>query len=444
MKTPICDFVSEYNSKNPLRFHMPGHKGKSFLGIESLDITEITGADVLYNANGIIRQSEENASSLFSSRLTLYSAEGTSLSIRATLLMLKKYAEQSGKKPLILAGRNAHKTFITAAAILNIDVEWIFSQENIITSNIDGKLLEKRIKEVKPTAVYLTSPDYLGNILDIKALSRITEKYGVTLVVDNAHGAYLKFFDKSLHPIDSGADICFDSAHKTLPVLTGGAYLHIADKAPLFFSIEAENALSAFASTSPSYLILQSLDKANNYLENDIKNDLKRVSKAITELKTKLKNNGYSFIGNEPLKLTISAKEYGYLGTYLAKELEKENIFCEFCDPDFLTFMFSPFTEDSELLKLEKALLRFKKCQKITEKPPCVKPLKKALSLSEAFFGKSKKTDVKFCENKILAMPSINCPPAVSIAVCGERIDASAISCMDYYGIDYCYILDEE
>ena len=86
---------------------MPGHKGKSFLGIEEYDITEISGADVLYDANGIIKESEENAAKLFGAKKTVYSAEGSSLSIRAMLYLAVLHAKENGRKPIIAAGRNA-------------------------------------------------------------------------------------------------------------------------------------------------------------------------------------------------------------------------------------------------------------------------------------------------------------------------------------------------
>ena len=88
MKTPICDFVANYKKQKAVRLHMPGHKGKTHLGAESYDITEISGADVLYAANGIIKQSEDNATALFDSGRTLYSTEGSSLCIRAMLLLI--------------------------------------------------------------------------------------------------------------------------------------------------------------------------------------------------------------------------------------------------------------------------------------------------------------------------------------------------------------------
>ena len=113
-------------------------------------------------------------------------------------------------------------------------------------------------------AFYLTSPDYLGGMQDIAALSAVCDAHGVPLLVDNAHGAYLRFLPGgSRHPIDLGAAACCDSGHKTLPVLTGGAYLHLGPKAPVQEESTVRSALALFGSTSPSYLILQSLDACN-------------------------------------------------------------------------------------------------------------------------------------------------------------------------------------
>lgn len=118
-----------------------------------------------------------------------------------------------------------------------------------------------------PFGVYVTSPDYLGGMQDIAALSKVCDAHGVPLLVDNAHGAYLNFLvGGSKHPMALGAAMCCDSGHKTLPVLTGGAYLHLGLKAPVQDETAVRNALALFGSTSPSYLILQSLDRCNRYL----------------------------------------------------------------------------------------------------------------------------------------------------------------------------------
>ena len=423
---------------------MPGHKGTKILGAEPFDITEIDGADVLYQANGIIRESEQNASALFGTQKTLYSTEGSSLCIRAILLLIKQLAESRGEHPLVLAGRNAHKTFLSASAMLHIDIEWLFSaDDNLLSCCLDYTQCENILREKKVTALYITSPDYLGNITNIEKLSTLCKKYGTILAVDNAHGAYLKFLCPSLHPIDLGADICCDSAHKTLPVLTGGAYLHIAKYAPALLAKEAENALSLFASTSPSYLILQSLDFANRLLSEALPQKINDMAKQTAVLKKRLSDKGFSFVGNEPLKLTLSAKPYGYLGTALAKTLETKNIVCEFSDPDFLVLMLSSETSKKDLTTLEQAL------SELPKKPPLAHTsLRMARPLilmpyDKAIFAVSERTAIDKAEGKILASPTVSCPPAVPILVSGEQIHADAIKCFQYYGIEYCLTVKE-
>ena len=284
MNTPICDFVKKYVGNNAVRLHMPGHKGKMLCGPEALDITEIEGADVLYSADGIIAQSLENAKSLFKTKKTLYSTEGSSLCIRAMIRLLLDGQKTSGRR-YVMAARNVHKTFLSACALLDVDVDWILqgSDESVISCHVDSDELDHTLSmcEQKPMAVYVTCPDYLGNVCDIAALASACHRHGTLLIVDNAHGAYLNFLPESRHPIALGADMCCDSAHKTLPVLTGGAYLHISKSAPDHLSDGAEQAMALFASTSPSYLILQSLDRANAYLDSYYKERLATTHKKI-------------------------------------------------------------------------------------------------------------------------------------------------------------------
>ena len=231
MTTPVADFIRSYASLKTSRFHMPGHKGREFLGCESFDITEIFGADALYEAEGIISLSEKNASALFGSGGTFYSTEGSSQCIRAMLYLALTNRPQS-VPPVILAARNVHKAFIYAAALLDFKIVWIWPEEHhsLCACPITAEKLDHCLSslDVPPAAVYLTSPDYLGGMADISSLAQVCRRYGPLLLVDNAHGAYLRFLTPSRHPLDCGADICCDSAHKTLPVLTGGAYLHLA------------------------------------------------------------------------------------------------------------------------------------------------------------------------------------------------------------------------
>ena len=312
MNTPIVDFVRGYAAGEILRLHMPGHKGLPALGPEALDITEVPGADVLYHAEGVIAESERNAAALFGSAKTLYSAEGSSLCIRAMLFLALQYARLTGRKPLIAAGRNAHRVFLSGCALLGLDISWLYDEEGTpLSCSVKPEALEALLEEEKPAAVYLTSPDYLGRRADVPALAAVCRRHGALLLVDNAHGAYLSFLEPSQHPLDLGADLCCDSAHKTLPVLTGGAYLHLSKACPSALPPMAGAAMRLFASTSPSYLILQSLDLCNRTLAGVFRARLAERAAELDALKHELAAAGWTLAGDEPMKLTLCPKSRG-------------------------------------------------------------------------------------------------------------------------------------
>ena len=439
MDTPIWDFVRDYAARDALRLHMPGHKGAPVLGMEDRDITEIPGADSLYEAAGIIRQSEENASRLFGCP-TFYSTEGSSQCIRAMLHLAVLDARKQGKEPRIAAGRNAHKTFLTAAALLDCDIVWIYPPEggSYLSCPVTAGQVQQLLKREHPTAVYLTSPDYLGSTADIAAISAVCRQNGVLLLVDNAHGAYLRFLKPSRHPMDLGADLCCDSAHKTLPVLTGGAYLHIAPHTGL--TPWAKSALALFGSTSPSYLILQSLDRVNPLLET-LPDRLEAYLPQVEQVKGALTAAGYTLYGHEPLKITLEAKSYGYTGVELAEILEKDNIFCEFADPDYLVLMLTPETGPQGLNRLETALLAIPRKPAIQTPPPAFAPGKRICSPRQAMLSPMEALPAPQCLGRTLAAATLGCPPAVPIVVSGEQIDHHALECFHYYGITHCSVL---
>ncbi len=430
MTTPIFDFVKGYAESKSSRFHMPGHKGVGVLGVEAFDITEISGADVLYSADGIIGESENNLSTLYGTGHSFYSTEGSTLAIKAMLALVS--LRVSGDRPLILAARNVHTAFIKAAALLDLDVEFIYPER-------EGHLCECRITpddvreavlsaRKKPRAVYITSPDYLGNTLDVGGIAEVCRENGIPLLVDNAHGAYLKFLPEDRHPITLGAAMCADSAHKTLPVLTGGAYLHISKDYPEYIS-EARGALSLFASTSPSYLILCSLDLCNKRLSLDYPEKIADLANKSKDIKEKIASLGLDVCDGEPLKIVI--KE----GTPLSDHLREAKIEVEFSDADYTVLMLTPENTDGDIDRLLSALSTYKKTKK-GRAPLSAKPHERVISIREAVLSSSEAVRVENSAGRICASPTVSCPPAVPIVISGERITDEDVDIFRYYGIN--------
>ncbi len=465
MNTPIADFINKYSKKNVSRFHMPGHKGQAFLGCETMDITEVKGADALYEADSIIAESEKNATALFGTERTIFSTEGSSQCIRAMLYLAVNYnklsltpsgtdlsipntqntsdfinkdiTNKNTHKPYVIAARNVHKAFLYAAALIDFDIIWLYPEEmhSLCSCHISPEQLELELKKhtTPPAAVYITSPDYLGGQPDIEQLANICHQYHTILAVDNAHGSYLHFLEKPVHPIDLGADICCDSAHKTLPVLTGGAYLQISKQAPSFFSEYAKQAMALFGSTSPSYLTLASLDLCNSYLDNNYKKKLNDTIIYIETVKNTLRHHGWYVEKTEPLKITIQTP-CGLTGTNLADKLRLANVECEYADAEYIVFMVTPENTKEDYDRLIQGLGINKN---ITTPKTIFQPIKciQKLSVREAIFGKHQFIPVKEALGKICGTPTVGCPPAVPIVISGERIDENAIALFNYYGI---------
>lgn len=442
MKTPIVSFLKSYQEKSPVRMHMPGHKGAGILGFEGMDLTEIYGADELFAAEGIIKESEQNASSLFGCP-TYYSTQGSTLCIQTMCTILCQDAKSKGKKPKILAGRNAHRSFIHAAALLDFDIEWLYGKSDYLSCKIHAEDLEKAIIESLPTAVYLTNPDYLGNLLDIKALASVCKKYNVLLAIDNAHGAYLRFLEPSLHPIDLGADLCCDSAHKTLPVLTGGAYLHLSESLNQVWKNDVKHFMEYFSSTSPSYLIMASLDATNEVLDTTFKKSLSECIQRVDGLKNTLTQHGYTILFGEPMKITISTKEFGYTGNEIANLLMECDIYPEFYDSDYIVLMPSPYNTKDDLKRLETCLCGIDRKPILINKPPKLEQSKKAMNVRQALFSSSITLDVSKSLGQVCSSVTVSCPPAILPVIPGEVISESSIEVMKYYGIETVRVVKE-
>lgn len=470
MTTPIVDFVRRYAQSGTSRLHMPGHKGQSLLGFEPWDITEIKGADELYEAEGIIAQSEANATRLFGTAHTYYSTEGSSQCIRAMLCLALQAAPQTGKRPVLLAARNAHKALLYAAALLDFDIEWLWPAPEdsgalcscpVSAAKLANALQALENQDKKPFGVYVTSPDYLGGVQDIAALAEVCKNFGVPLLVDNAHGAYLRFLPQgSQHPIALGAAMCCDSGHKTLPVVTGGAYLHLGKNVPVQDEAAVRNALALFGSTSPSYLILQSLDKCNQVLSEGYPLRLLQCCGYLTRLRRELNEAAAAkhcpvplVLESEPLKVTLDTAALGLTGTALADKLRAEKIECEYADPRYLVLMFTPANPPQDFERLTAAVFRI--VEELAGPVPLPEEetgafaelecgLRPCCTIRQAVFAPQEQLPVEQAVGRICAMPTVSCPPAIPIVVSGEQITPAAVKLMRHYHVENVSVLREK
>ena len=422
ISTPIHDFLKAYSAENPIRCHMPGGKRNDF------DITEIEGADSLYESTGIIRSSEENASKLFGSGSTLFSCGGSTLAIQ-TMLAAAKAAYPN--KTRVAASRFCHRSLVSACALLGLEIDWILPQ-GFLSCNVTVKAAEEKITE-RTLCLFVQSIDYYGGECDIGDLSLLCRAKGLPLLVDNAHGAYLVF--TQFHPLNQGADMTADSAHKTLPCLTGGAYLHISENAPKAFGARAKELSALFGSSSPSYLILDSLDLCNRHIAEE-RERAEQVFAEVKKLKTALMTAGYKLRKSDLLRITIDACKYGYSGVQLSAQLRQNGVSAEYADRRYVVLLFSTGQNLSDFPRILEA------AKKIVRKPatewraPAFTPPTAVLSPRDALFSLSEEIPLSEAEGRVCASISCPCPPCVPLIMPGELFTAAVTEALREYGVE--------
>ena len=406
---------------------MPGHKGRALRsGLDyayQRDITEIKNADSLFEADGILRQAERQTAEIYHVPETCWSAGGSTLCIQAMLAQMK------AEHRYIISARTVHRAFLNSCILLDLPVKWVFpASGGIITGNYQISDFEKALQEVSaPACIYVTSPDYTGNIQDISALAELCQNYQAKLLVDNAHGAHLAFLKENQHPIRLGADFCCDSAHKTLPALTGGAFLHMKDASLL---MQMKQHMQMFGSTSPSYLIMQSLELCTEWLSDSGRKNIPLCAERSDFLKQKFSQK-YQFLGSDPLHLTISAD-----GQNLAEQLRTApySVECEYADKTCLVILLSPVMTEQEFQFLEQALAF---CTPVSAQtaPELPAPMQQVLSIRQAGLSAFEILPLEQAEDRICASVQVPCPPAVPIAVSGERLTRNWLDFMAFYDL---------
>ena len=386
------------------------------------------------------------------------------------MLCLAMQAAPAGQRPVLLAARNAHKALLYAAALLDLDIQWLWPAPDAAGALCSCPVTEAQLAAAlarlagqgrTPFGGDLTSPDYLGGMQDIAALAKVCDAHGVPLLVDNAHGAYLNFLvGGSRHPIALGAAMCCDSGHKTLPVLTGGAYLHLGPKAPVQEETAVRNALALFGSTSPSYLILQSLDRCNRYLSEGYPLRLYSCCGQLTRMRRVL-NEQAAAAGcplplavdapaRDPLKFTLDAAALGMTGTALAEALRQDRIECEYADPRYVVLMFTPESPPQDFERLQTALEQLLAAvpaglprpeNRTGEFAALQQQAVQRCTIRQAVLGAQVRVPVHKALGRVCAMPTVSCPPAIPVAVSGEELTPAAIALMQRYGSEELSVL---
>ncbi|MBE6900263.1 MAG: aminotransferase class V-fold PLP-dependent enzyme [Ruminococcaceae bacterium] len=415
--------LNEYIGKDLSRFHMPGHKGaENFPEYFKYDITEVEGADSLFESSGAILETEKRFSEIYGSGASLLSAGGSTLCIQAMLAA----ALDPGDK-LIIA-RNCHAAAVNTIALLDLDPIWINPRD------LKGaKAAFSENPEAK--AVYLTSPDYFGVLSDIEAFADLAHEHGAKLLVDNAHGAHLHFTPIEMHPIALGADMCADSLHKSLPVLTGGAFLHLKDAS---LREIAKQKMRLFGSTSPSYLIMLSADRCAEYLETKAKFDFAMLNGKVANLRYKAFEHGLApKVRNvEPARLVLSVKSTEMTGEEFGRKLREHGIEPEYVNDEWAVLMASPFNSERDFERVSEFIEDtfgngFASFEERLSKMP-----EKAMSVRDAVFAEAEEIETEKATGRIAARLNLPCPPCIALAVPGEIIDEKTAALLIKYGIN--------
>lgn len=384
-KSSIIDFLNKNAADSSISFHMPGHKSRrelyekagyaSFLN-EAIkyDITEIPGADALYHPTSSLRAVMENYAELYGVRRSELLVNGSSAGIMASILAC---VPVGGK---LIMGRNSHHSAFSALRLGGINPVYV-QPETDPRSNLSAEISPYALEDAcrahpDASAVLITSPNYCGMLSDISVLADTAHEYGMTLIVDQAHGAHLKFFDHDAralresgsfvphisHAAESlGADIAVNSTHKTLLSFTGSGILNICS--PRVDEEDVSDVLRMLQTTSPSYILMASLDINERIMRNhgseiinSWKSDLEYFyRKALDIHGLTLVRGGRAFgsaggddecfplytyrEGPDITKINISMSELGLSGEKLEKELRYRGIISEMVHGEYILLM---------------------------------------------------------------------------------------------------------
>ncbi|AND84121.1 aminotransferase class I/II-fold pyridoxal phosphate-dependent enzyme [Clostridium tyrobutyricum] len=332
-ETPLFDALMEYVKRETIPFHVPGHKKgvgadaefKAFIGENpfKIDVTVFKSVDSLHHPTGPIKRAQELAADAYGSDAAFFSIHGTSGAIQAMIMSVVN----SGDK--IIIPRNVHKS-VTAGIILSGAIP-VYMQPKLdkrvgIAHGVTPETVAKSLEENSDAkAVLIINPTYYGVAADIKKIATIVHSYDIPLIVDEAHGPHLSFNKKlPLSSMDAGSDMCCQSTHKIIGALTQASLLHVNSERVDVHRVQ--QVLSLLQTTSPSYILMASLDCARRQiaingkelldkaidLANYVRCEINKISGLYCFGEELLGNSGvYSL---DPTKITITCRDLGITG----------------------------------------------------------------------------------------------------------------------------------
>ncbi len=423
--------LKKYSKKHITAMHMPGHKRHNFIKNSlpyEIDITEIEGFDNLHSAKTILKECSLKATKLYKTVQSFYLINGSTCGILSAI----KYCCDIGDK--IIIAKNCHKSVFNAVELLNLKHIYInskFDKETSLFCDISPNDIQKCLENNKDAkCVLITSPTYEGVISNIKEIAKIVHKFNIPLIVDEAHGAHLFLENKSA--INFGADIVINSLHKTLPSLTQTALIHICSKK--IDLIKMQKILATFQSSSPSYILMSSIDECVTFLR---KNGIKYYAKLQNNLnlfKTKVQKLkhlyilGYNcstpFYDFDKTKIVIFTTNTNISGETLMQKLRENKIELEMCYTNYALAMSTIFDTKRDLSRLANVLLKIDKTLTHSQTDNFVKNLDSINKLTIHDANIYQGEDINFNDsiNKICKEFVYVYPPGIPILVPGQII----------------------
>lgn len=445
----LDEALYEYGDSGFYPFHMPGHKRQRREGFLQepfrMDITEITGFDNLHHPEGILRENQEYAASLYGTRKTYFLVNGSTAGILAAV---SASVSRGGR---LLMARNCHKAVYHGACLRGLDTVYLYpSWEKIygLNGGISPEEVEKALEENRDIeAVLLTSPSYDGMISDIERIAKIVHRRDLPLVVDEAHGAHLPFWKGAPNSaLYLGADIVIQSLHKTLPALTQTAVLHVCSERADLTALE--RFLGIYQTSSPSYVFLSSMVSCLRFLERRGEEEYRNYASLLETCRKRLRSmKRLKLIGEETegkggvfafdrSKLLISGEGAGLSGPKLHKILrEKYSLEMEMETEKYVLALTSVFDTREGFRRLTEALLEIDReagesaDRGVPQEWNCefregraFFEAKKACSIAEGMEAASETVNFLESRGRISGEYAYLYPPGIPLLVPGERI----------------------